>query len=98
YSTHHPLPEEVLLLIEVADSSLKYDLGTKAILYARAEIAKYWVLDVLERQLHVFRQPYQGRYQSETSLAETLEVTPLAFADVAIAIQDLLPPVIKPEN
>jgi Uma2 family endonuclease len=98
YSTHHPLPAEVLLLIEAADSSLKYDLETKAILYARAEISEYWVLDVLERQLHVFRQPHQGRYQSQTILAETLEVTPIAFADCAIAIQDLLPPVNKTQG
>lgn len=98
YSTHHPRPDEVLLLIEVADSSLKYDLETKAVLYARAAIAEYWVLDVLERQLHVFRQPHQGRYQSQTILAEALEITPLAFTDCTVLIQDLLPPLAEVEQ
>ncbi|WP_110987533.1 Uma2 family endonuclease [Acaryochloris thomasi] len=93
YSTHHPIPEEILLVIEVADSSLKYDLETMAVLYARAEIAEYWVLDVLTRQLHIFRQPHQDRYQSQMILAETLDVTPIAFTDCTIAIRDLLPPI-----
>ena len=60
YSTHHPSPDEILLVIEVADSSLKYDLKTKAPLYAAAGIKEYWILDVMERQLYTFRQPKNG--------------------------------------
>ncbi|MBW4550694.1 MAG: Uma2 family endonuclease [Aphanocapsa sp. GSE-SYN-MK-11-07L] len=92
YSDHHPTAAEVLLVIEIADSSLKYDLETKAPLYAKAGISEYWVLDVVERKLHVFRQPGELEYQRQTILAETLEIAPLAFPDCAIAIRDLLPP------
>jgi Uma2 family endonuclease len=92
YSTHHPTVAEVLLAIEVADSSLKYDLEVKAIAYAKAGILDYWVLDVVERRLHVFRQPDQGIYQSQAILAEALEITPIAFPDCTIFIREMLPP------
>ena len=93
YSTHHPTVAEVLLAIEVADSSLKYDLEVKAIAYARAGILDYWVLDVVDRRLHVFRQPDQGVYQSQAILAETLEITPIAFPDCTLSIREMLPPI-----
>lgn len=70
YSTHHPSPKEVWLVIEVADSSLKYDLETKAPMYAAAGIEEYWILDVIERQLYTFRQPKDGRYQAQTPMAK----------------------------
>ncbi|MEM1252921.1 MAG: Uma2 family endonuclease [Cyanobacteria bacterium P01_H01_bin.21] len=92
YSTHHPRPEEVLLIIEVADSSLKYDLETKASLYAAAGIQDYWVLDVVERKLYTFRQPEKGRYQAQSILTEALKISPLAFEDLTIQIADMLPP------
>lgn len=92
YSTHHPNPDEVLLVIEVADSSLKYDLEIKAPLYASAGITEYWILDVIERQLYTFRQPKDGHYQVQMILAETLAVLPVAFDDVTIRIADMLPP------
>ncbi|WP_346294367.1 Uma2 family endonuclease [Sphaerothrix gracilis] len=96
YSTHHPTPAEILLVIEVADSSLNYDLKTKAPLYAQARIADYWVLDVIARQLYVFRQPAAGQYQSQTILAESLKIAPLAFTDFVIQVAQMLPPQISP--
>lgn len=92
YSTRHPTPEDVLLLIEVASSSLQYDLEVKAPLYAAAGIADYWILDVIERELHVFRQPVGNRYQSHSVLAAALSITPIAFADLEIQISHMLPP------
>ena len=92
YSTHHPTPKDVLLLIEVADSSFKHDLEVKAPTYAAAGIVDYWILDVIERELHVFRQPLGDRYQSHSVLAATLSITPVAFADLDIQISDMLPP------
>ncbi|MGB3291506.1 MAG: Uma2 family endonuclease [Phormidesmis sp.] len=92
YSTRHPVPEDVLLLIEVADSSLQYDLEVKAPMYAAAGIADYWILDVIERELHVFRQPVGDYYQSHAVLAAALSVAPIAFAELEILISDMLPP------
>ena len=95
YATHHPTPSEVYLIIEVADSSLAYDREIKAKIYARSGIADYWVLNVNNRQLHVFREPADDRYQSEVILGETANISPLQFPDFNIAIQEMLPPIIS---
>ena len=92
YDDHHPYPEEVFLLIEVADSSLKYDREVKAIAYAKSGIADYWILDVNQRKLHVYRLPSPDGYQSETILSEDVTIAPLAFGDCAIAPRQLLRP------
>ncbi|MEX0670506.1 MAG: Uma2 family endonuclease [Pirellulales bacterium] len=57
YTTAHPRPADVLLVIEVADTSLVYDLGTKVPLYARHGIPEVWVIDAATRRTRVFRQP-----------------------------------------
>lgn len=90
YEDHHPTPSEVLWLIEVSDSTLKFDRETKARAYARSGILEYWVLDVLGRKLHIYRIPGVEGYQSETILAEDLTIAPLAFSDYEIAIKDML--------
>lgn len=94
YAAHHPTSSEVYLIIEVADSSLKYDCETKAKAYAKSGIADYWVLDVNERNLHVFREPTQEGYQSEVIFLEDASLSPLQFPQEVIALQDMLPPLI----
>ena len=96
YVERHPTTSEVYLLIEVADSSFKYDRETKGKAYAKSGIADYWVLDVNDRKLHVFREPTQEGYQSEVILLEETSVLPLQFPTLEIALQDMLPPVISP--
>ena len=95
YATHHPTPSEVYLIIEVADSSLTFDREIKAKAYARSGIADYWVLNVNNRQLHVFREPAVDGYQSELILGENGSISPLQFPTVNIAIQAMLPPIIS---
>jgi Uma2 family endonuclease len=90
YEDHHPTPAEVYLLIEVSDTTLKFDRETKAPVYARSGIEEYWVLDVQERRLHVYREPSANGYQSETILAEELTVSPLAFPECVIRVKDML--------
>lgn len=60
YMTAHPGAADVLLVIEVADTSLAYDLGTKVPLYARHGIPEVWVIDAATRQTRVFRRPVGG--------------------------------------
>jgi Uma2 family endonuclease len=55
YLSRHPRPEDLLLVVEVADSSLAFDLGTKATVYAQAGVPLYWVLDVQGRTLRVHK-------------------------------------------
>ena len=95
YATHHPTPSEVYLIIEVADSSLTFDREIKAKAYARSGIADYWVLNVNDRQIHVFREPAENGYQSELILGENGSISPLHFPTVNIAIQAMLPPIIS---
>jgi Uma2 family endonuclease len=95
YATHHPTPSEVYLIIEVADSSITFDREIKAKAYARAGIADYWVLNVGDRQLHVFREPTENGYQSEVILGETASISPIEFPAFNIAIQAMLPPLVS---
>jgi len=90
YEDHHPTPSEVFLLVEVADTSLKHDREVKAPVYARSGIVDYWVLDVNERKLHVYRLPSSQGYQSEMILAEDVTISPLAFPDCTIAVREML--------
>jgi Uma2 family endonuclease len=92
YEDHHPTVSEVFLIIEVADSSLKFDCEVKAIAYAKSGVSDYWVLDVTARKLHVFRLPSSAGYQSETILLEEVAISPLAFPDCEIRIEEMLRP------
>ena len=83
YFQRHPEPGDVLLLIEVAESSLAYDTGEKAQLYAEAGIRDYWVVNLLEDCVEVFRQPEPAGYQSRQVVRGNDEIRPLAFPDVA---------------
>jgi Uma2 family endonuclease len=74
YRTAHPGPGDTLLIIELATSSLAYDIGKKQRAYAKAGIPEYWVLDLTGRQLHVFRKPAAIGYAQVTILDETDEV------------------------
>jgi Uma2 family endonuclease len=94
YADHHPTPSEVYLIIEVADSSLKFDCETKGKAYAQAGITDYWVLDIVKRQLYVFRQPNEEDYQSKVILAENGIISPLQFPDLQIGVLEILPPII----
>ncbi|MDM7323431.1 MAG: Uma2 family endonuclease [Thermus sp.] len=75
YRDRLPQGEDVLLLVEVADTSLAYDLEVKLPLYAKAGIPEVWVVDLTRDRLLVFRKPAEGGYQQKEVLEEgTLEV------------------------
>lgn len=59
YLSHHPMPDDILLVIEIADSSLDYDRQVKLPLYAEAGISDYWIINLLEKQLEIYTTPYQ---------------------------------------
>jgi Uma2 family endonuclease len=63
YREAHPRAEDILLIIEVADTSLNYDSTVKVPLYARYSIPEVWVLDIRRNQLKIHRQPQLGKYQ-----------------------------------
>jgi Uma2 family endonuclease len=59
YISSHPTPDDVLLLMEVSDSTLTYDQETKLSLYAQANISHYWIFNLLESWLEAYSEPYQ---------------------------------------
>jgi Uma2 family endonuclease len=85
-----PRPQDIRMLVEVAVSTLSFDLKTKASLYARAGIADYWVLDVRGRRMLVHRDPAEGRYRSIVAYNEDELVAPLAAPAAQIRVGDLL--------
>ena len=91
YPTGKPTPAETVLVVEISISTLDYDKGKKASRYALAGVADYWVLDVADRKLLVYRNPTGGVYSAPQELSETDTVTPLAKPDAVIAVADLLP-------
>jgi Uma2 family endonuclease len=74
----NPRPEDLRLVVEISDSTLGFDLTTKAELYAGAGIVEYWVVDVAARRFIVHRDPRVGLYRSVTAYSEDENVTPLA--------------------
>ncbi len=92
YSEQHPRPDQVYLVVEVADSTLKQDCEVKDKLYAQAGITDYWVLDLPNRQVHIFRDPMPDGYKYHLILKEPNQISPLAFPEMAIALSSILPP------
>jgi Uma2 family endonuclease len=87
-----PVPEDVLVLIDVAESSLAYDLKDKRQAYARAGIVEYWLLDLTKSQMDVFRDPSTEGYRSEKIVAADGSVASLAFPNEPIALSEILAP------
>ncbi|QSV53499.1 MAG: Uma2 family endonuclease [Dolichospermum sp. UKL201] len=91
YADHHPTPTEIYLIIEVADSSLKLDTEIKAKAYSQAGIKDYWVLDVVKRELILFRNPTEEGYQNRETITEHQNISPLDFPDLEIVVSQMLP-------
>jgi Uma2 family endonuclease len=91
-------PSHPVLIVEVAESSLAFDRGEKGSLYARAGIADYWILNLPDQVLEVYRDPvaaphaqYGHRYAATTTLGPRDAARPLAAPTAAILVADLLP-------
>jgi Uma2 family endonuclease len=89
YSNKIPEVADVLLLIEVSDSSLAYDQGIKLNLYARYGISEYWVVDVEGRRIVTYREASATGYARKTEYAPGQLATPLACPDLEVAVGDL---------
>ncbi|TBH21722.1 Uma2 family endonuclease [Thermus thermamylovorans] len=84
YRDRHPTPEDVLLLIEVADTSLGFDREVKLPLYAEAGIPEVWLVNLKEDLLEVYREPREGRYRAIRLLSPTEAASPLHFPEVSL--------------
>jgi Uma2 family endonuclease len=91
----HPTASEVLLLIEITDSTTDNDRGIKIPLYARSMIPEVWAIDVTENILEVYRQPTPNGYILILKLDRCQEIAPIAFPDFTISVGALLPTINK---
>ncbi len=85
YDEHHPEPEDVLLVVEVADSSLEIDRTEKLSIYAEAGIADYWVVNLIDKQIEVYRQPRGQTYQDKNIYGKEQAFSPLALSSAEFA-------------
>lgn len=85
-----PGPEDVLLLIEVAGSSLMFDRDVKLPLYAHAGIREVWIVNLIDEQVELYRDPTLGEYRSIEFIGPGEEISSLIFPDVVIAVDDVL--------
>ena len=91
FTKENPRPEDLQLVVEVSESTLGFDLTTKASLYARAGIIEYWVLDITGRWMIVHRDPQAGRYIFVAAYGEDERVAPLAAPDSFLRVRDVFP-------
>jgi len=89
-STAHPTPSEVLLLVEVSDSTVDYDRDVKVLIYARSRIAEVWLVDLEAQCLEVYRQPTPNGYSLIQKFWRGQQVSPLAFRDWEVNIDFVL--------
>ena len=93
YSFAHATPEEILLIVEVADSSLAYDREVKAHIYGRFNIPETWVLNLPGDCLERFTEPSPEGYGRHTVLRRGEKVRPVALPDLELVVDELLLPV-----
>jgi len=90
YRNRLPAPSDVVLLVEVAESSRKYDRGRKAHAYALAGIPELWIIDLVDEEVVVLREPGADGFRLQALFRRGDLVSPSAFPDVPIAVADLL--------
>jgi Uma2 family endonuclease len=91
YSSRRPLASDVLLLVEVSDSSLQKHRTLKLRIYAEAGISEYWIVNLVDNVIEVYAGPVDGRYASPRTLRPGETIAPAAFPDVAMRVSDIIP-------
>jgi Uma2 family endonuclease len=99
YIGSNPPASDIQLVIEISDSTLAFDLGPKARIYARASILDYWVFDIAGRRLIVHREPRDGSYSSVSAYVEGETVAPLSMPSASFPVATAFPfPAVNIQN
>ena len=86
YRGGHPGPADVLLLIEVSDTSVDYDRNDKLTAYARAGIPEVWIVNRQEQRIETYTDPQEGEYSTVRHTGRGESISPNAFPDVVLEI------------
>ncbi|HEY0394960.1 MAG TPA: Uma2 family endonuclease [Candidatus Elarobacter sp.] len=91
YMTRHPTPADVLLVVEVSRSTLRFDRGEKLAAYARCAIAEVWIVDLVHHRLETYAEPAGETYRVRSVYGRADRVSARAFPADSIAIADFMP-------
>lgn len=89
YAEQLPQPEDVLLIIEVADSSLEYDCETKIPLYAKANIKEVWLVNLIENILQIYKEPTPEGYKIMLKCRYNRKISPENFPDITLTVSEI---------
>lgn len=90
YASAHAGPEDILLVVEVADSSIAYDRSVKTELYARCGVLEYWLVDLTADLITVFSQPVRGAYMQRQQVGRGADLAPTQLPTCVIPSDELL--------
>lgn len=90
YAQSRPTPADVLLLVEVSDTTLSYDRKKKLPLYARAGIAEVWIVNVGDEKIETYADPAGGAYRTTGEVTRGDEVAPRAFPSLRLRAEEIL--------
>ena len=90
YAQGHPLPSDVLLVIEVADSSTEFDRAVKLPLYAEALIAEFWLVNLPDEKIELFSHPSSGSYQESMEFKRGDNVTSMTISGLSLGVDAIL--------
>lgn len=90
YTTRHPTAADTLLVVEVSDTTLRFDRSQKLRLYATHNIPEYWIVNLIDNCLEVYRQPQDGDYLQKTVLGITDSLNLVALPEVRIEVAAIL--------
>ena len=91
YASGHAGPQDILLVIEVADTSVGYDRNEKLPRYARAGIPEVWLTILPDRVIEAHTEPADGRYAVRRIFAPGDTISPDCFPDIALSVDEILP-------
>lgn len=89
YTHSHPRPEDVLLLIEVSDSTLRYDREVKVPHYARAGVPEVWILDIAHQRLEIYRRPSADGYRQILYPELQEQIAPVLLPELLFSVEQL---------
>ena len=92
YAAAHPSQADALLVVEVADTTLRFDRDEKSVIYARRGVPELWIVDVTGNCILVMRDPAIQGYRAVTTLSRGESLAPQAFPDLTVSVEELLGP------
>ncbi|HLC16826.1 MAG TPA: Uma2 family endonuclease [Thermodesulfovibrionia bacterium] len=90
YASGHPQPEDMFLIVEVSDTTIRYDRSIKVPLYARSGISEVWIVNLQEDWIEAYRKPLFSDYQEKIVYRRGQRIAPEFYADAVFLVDDIL--------